>query len=364
MTALAFGIAGHGRREDAFWKSWTLANLVLGAALVIYIVETHLPRLLIATLPNGMLILGFGLSWRAARQFGGREVPLSRLWIPLVVFVAFAAPLSQVSYAPAFTVANVILTILATAIAWEFWRDRSDGLASRYALVAAYLLITSSFFWRIWLGLASSATMPPHLPLDTPLIIHLVVALIYTVASGTFSLSLAFERSNTKLRHAASHDALTGLMNRGAFETELRAALDDEPATPFTLALFDVDHFKSVNDRFGHAAGDEALRRCAEICRSCTDKGDLVARVGGEEFAIVLKGKSVDAATATIEHVRRLVAATPMHSSGQRFSITISGGLCHNATGRGNFDELMRDADAFLYDAKNKGRNRIETIAA
>src|SRR5690606_34806276 len=134
---------------------------------------------------------------------------------------------------------------------------------SRYGIVAAYVVMAASFGSRIVLGLLEAGSLPPHLPQDTALVVHLIVALFHTVASGAFALSIAYERSNIALRHAATHDALTGLANRGAFEARLREILADPSRKPFALALLDIDHFKQINDRHGHAAGDTALRQCA-----------------------------------------------------------------------------------------------------
>ena len=84
-----FVVAGWKRRHEAYWESWTVANIVLGLALVLFILEQQLPPLLIATVPNGLLIAGLGLRWRAARQFGGRQAPAAYVWGPALIFVAF-----------------------------------------------------------------------------------------------------------------------------------------------------------------------------------------------------------------------------------------------------------------------------------
>src|SRR5690606_30530190 len=142
-------------------------------------------------------------------------------------FAVCVAPFAAISYAPAFIVTNVLLTLLAGLAAWEFWRDRADRLPSRYGIVAAYVVMAASFGSRIVLGLLEAGSLPRHLPQDTALVVHLIVALFHTVASGAFALSIAYERSNIALRHAATHDALTGLANRGAFEARLREILAD-----------------------------------------------------------------------------------------------------------------------------------------
>lgn len=364
VMALALAVAGRGRRQDAYWESWVLANVVLGVALAVYTFDWQLSPLMAATLPNGLLILGFALRWRAAREFSDRPAPVWLVWGPLLAFFAAAAPWASVSYAPAFTLSNALLAALAGATAWEFWRDRKDGLPSRYALVVAYGAMAASFAWRIAQGLFDTGSMPDHLPQDTALAVHLTIGIFHTVASSAFALSLAYERGNAALRHAASHDALTGLLNRGAFEVALREALEQASRRPFALALFDIDHFKQVNDRHGHAVGDEALRSCARVCREQAGDAAIAARVGGEEFAVILHDIDRDDAHAAVERIRCAVASAPVKSGKERLRLTVSGGVCHSTTAPGDFDALMRLADAGLYEAKNKGRNRIEKMAA
>lgn len=364
VMALALAVAGWGRRHEPWWRSWVVANLVLGAALAVFIVEQSLSPLFVALLPNGLLILGFGLRWRAAREFGGRAAPNALIWMPLLVFVAGAIPFAGIAYAPIFTFTNVLLTILAVAIAWEFWIDRADGLPSRYGLTAAYGIMAASFGWRVLLGVFDAGAMPLHLPQDMALIVHLTVGLVHTVASGAFALSIAYERGNATLRHAATHDSLTGLPNRAAFEARLRGMLADPACKPFALALLDIDHFKQVNDRFGHAAGDAALRQCAQTCLASLGARGMVARIGGEEFAVILDEADQTEAVSLVQSIRRAVGGNPVTHGSDRFRVTLSGGVCHSSQAPADFDELMRLVDAGLYDAKNKGRNRIQNMAA
>ena len=121
---------------------------------------------------------------------------------------------------------------------------------------------------------------------------------------------------------------------------------------------------KRVNDSYGHAAGDEALRSCARICREQAGRCGVAARVGGEEFAVILYEVGHDEAHAAIERTRRVIAAASVTAGSRRIHITVSGGVCHSSTAPGDLDALMRLADAGLYEAKNRGRNRIENMAA
>lgn len=360
----ALAVAGHGRQADPYWRSWVVGNLVIGLGLAVFTFDWQLPPLAALTIPNGLLILGFSLRWRAAREFSDRSASSWLVWGPTLGFLIFTAPSVFVSYAPAFALSNIILAVLSIATAWEFWRDRRDGLPSRYALVAAYGLIGTSFAGRVIQGVFDAASLPPHLPQDLALVIHLIIGLIYAVASSAFALSLAYERGNAALLHIATHDALTGVFNRGAFEAALHDALKHTPERPFALALFDIDHFKQVNDRHGHAAGDEALRLCARICAQEAGSAGIVARIGGEEFAVILYNVNPAQARKAVERIRSAVASRALSTGSVGLSLTISGGVSHSDEAPHDFDTLMRLADAGLYAAKNMGRNRIGNIAA
>lgn len=359
VMAIAFAVASWDRRDEPWWFSWVLANLVIAASLACYTFDRHLPPAIVSTLPDSLLILGFSLRWRAARQFGYRDAPASRIFGPALLFITGSAFLSQIAYSLVFSWANVVLTIVSFAVVWEFWRDRADRLPSRYWLIAAYGAMCVSFAIRIGLGVLDDGSMPAHLPQDGWLIVHLSLGLFHTVATGAFSLSLAYERSSVALRHAATHDALTGALNRGAFEADLRSRLVTPDRKPFAVALLDIDHFKKINDRFGHAAGDTAIRQCAAICHEIVGTYGIVARIGGEEFALILDVPDQDEAAVQVERIRKAIGATRVVHGKDCFSMTVSGGVCHSNDAPADFDELMRLVDGGLYEAKHLGRNRI-----
>jgi diguanylate cyclase (GGDEF)-like protein/PAS domain S-box-containing protein len=163
-----------------------------------------------------------------------------------------------------------------------------------------------------------------------------------------------------ELVRAATTDPLTGLLNRAAFR---RAAADALSAarrgTPSALAMLDLDHFKRVNDTHGHAAGDAALLMLADLLRDNLRPQDAIGRVGGEEFAILFTGLSLNAATPIADRLRRLLQTERFATDSGPAGVTMSVGLAPLDAGR-SVDAALRLADAALYAAKRKGRNRIE----
>ena len=168
-------------------------------------------------------------------------------------------------------------------------------------------------------------------------------------------------RYHEEVYQLATHDPLTDLYNRRHFaeqvDTEIARAL--RHARPLCLCIIDVDLFKPVNDRYGHIAGDGVLRQMAAILRGQVRREDIAARIGGEEFAVLLPETGLDGAREFAEQFRGAVAGTLFHPGGEAQHITVSIGLAEVRPDRGDRSRLMRAADAALYRAKDEGRNRV-----
>lgn len=160
--------------------------------------------------------------------------------------------------------------------------------------------------------------------------------------------------AQSQLRHAAESDHLTAVLNRAAFLRKVRA---HHAIGEGWMLLLDIDHFKTINDRFGHEAGDDALRHVACVLRESLRAGDLVGRLGGEEFGIYLPDADRDRAVQIADRVRRNVETSPVLADAG-FELTVSIGLAGMARGD-EIEEGLRRADFAMYDAKNSGRNRI-----
>lgn len=175
-----------------------------------------------------------------------------------------------------------------------------------------------------------------------------------------FYLSMRMRRlaiTNRRLGLVARTDSLTSCLNRGAFTAKVDGQLTEGSQTQGALLMIDADNFKRINDLFGHDAGDEALMIIARAIRSVLRAGDLVGRMGGEEFAVFLPGVDQHAAEAVAERIRRAVSIAPFmpDEDGHMLSVSIGGAVFSDTT---SFTELFRIADQRLYGAKRAGRNR------
>ena len=209
----------------------------------------------------------------------------------------------------------------------------------------------------VWL---SQPLLPPGMNAQ----IHQVVAVLYPsvmVACTTGLVLIAFERLKDELEFLVSHDALTGAFSRRGFlslaESEISRALRMGRRT--AMLIIDLDHFKQVNDHYGHHVGDLVLRRFADIARSCLRREDLLGRYGGEEFMVLLPETKPQAALVVAERIRTAVLASRVTLPPQQIRFTVSVGVANLSQG-GTLEELLKLADKAMYLAKFRGRNRVE----
>jgi diguanylate cyclase (GGDEF)-like protein len=168
-----------------------------------------------------------------------------------------------------------------------------------------------------------------------------------------------------RLQREASTDALTGLDNRRAFENGLAREIERARRmdVALTLALIDIDHFKRINDTWGHDAGDRVLHEVAATMRARLRRTDLVARIGGEEFALVMLGTEPPGAAVVLERLRVAIAAVCVPATGGTISCTVSMGMAEWTSADTDWHTLYKRADAAMYEAKQGGRNRLRKAA-
>ncbi len=193
------------------------------------------------------------------------------------------------------------------------------------------------------------------------------VELVSATAGALVDANRKLSEQARELENLAATDHLTSLWNRRYFMTQLEAALQGSRRSDgvgFSLMFLDIDDFKSVNDRFGHETGDLVLQTLAEIMRGAVRATDVVARWGGEEFALLLHGTDLAAAGTVALKLQQAVNSHAWSTLGSGLSVTVSAGLIGSAVHHGaSADEIINMADSLLYKAKLSGRNRIELAA-
>ncbi len=192
---------------------------------------------------------------------------------------------------------------------------------------------------------------------NTHLIIMVLVLTLSVLTFWGYRLLIAHKR----IKELAGYDALTGIYNRGHFTQVANNALKycQSAEQALSVIMFDLDHFKNVNDSYGHACGDWALKKVAEVCKSISRKNDVFARLGGEEFCILLTSCDSKAAQLRAEACRKAIAEIVSTDSGFDFIITASFGVTDVKTSGYELDKLLADADSAAYAAKHAGRNQV-----
>ncbi len=244
---------------------------------------------------------------------------------------------------------------------WRGWllkmgRVRSVLLITAFSVVMS-LLVTTSI--NVALGLVD------RMAVDL-LVATLVPLIVAPLASGAaMGLLIEVETARAALLEVAVRDALTQLYNRRFFSARLEEEVQRarRQPVPVALVLVDIDHFKRINDTYGHAVGDEVLQRVAEVLQAQARPYDVAARFGGEEFVLMLPGSTAAEGAAVAERIRQAVQALRLASleGGASPQITVSLGVAELAGAPDDADALLRRADAAMYRAKHDGRNRIVT---
>lgn len=223
------------------------------------------------------------------------------------------------------------------------------------------------FGWRILVGAARGGVFL-ELTSHTALYLYLAIgtSLAFAISGGIAGvLAERLNRANEKLRALATTDELTRLRNPRYFHEWLavECARADRDGGPLALVMADLDHFKALNDRLGHAVGDHALAHAAAIIASNVRAGDVACRVGGEEFVIIAPRCDVGEARAVAERIRATLAGSPFHTAAGADTVTASFGIALYTPGEGP-DRFFERVDAALYSAKRAGRNRVEMAPA
>jgi diguanylate cyclase (GGDEF)-like protein len=251
-----------------------------------------------------------------------------------------------------------------TALATLHYRVAA-ALRTRCVFAGSFLLMSASLILlalTAWFDPTAIVPVSDRSPVPAPCLFAFYAV---TIASSFAFLLMHKERADREAHKLATTDPLTGVYNRRTFQELSARQLSRcrRERIPVALLILDLDHFKSVNDTYGHLAGDDVLKAFSQLVSGCLRKEDLLARYGGEEFVILLPGTPEHAAVALAERVRDLVAATPLPAAGRLLRLGVSVGVAAEA-GEAvlSIGAMLARADQALYTAKAQGRNRVTVL--
>ncbi|SFR66759.1 diguanylate cyclase (GGDEF) domain-containing protein [Marinobacter daqiaonensis] len=348
LKRMLWGFANHGCTGLA------VAGLYLGGFLPLApVLVFFASSVLISTLM--VLILQFGINLR----FRDPSMTMAQITLPVI-------PSLYVMYFVALPQGRILFLLLATGgllfgalalnrrqmftIAWLFW--------------LGYLVLVLILTWQ--------APDRVYWPLEAVTLFAYASVLSILAYLGSFISQLRSELSmrNRELKHAnlelvelATRDPLTSLPNRRTvmeqFEKEVaRSDRQTEGTKALGISVLDIDHFKKINDTFGHQAGDEILRKVSRTIEATIRRGDYVGRIGGEEFLLIFPDTAPDHAIPAAERIRRAVSALRFDELPESYRVTVSQGVAIHQPGE-TVENNFKRADEALYQAKNSGRNQV-----
>jgi diguanylate cyclase (GGDEF)-like protein len=344
-------------------NAWAIAMLLQGGGALAVGLRSLLPDAILLPLGNMLITAGYAMQYVAVMRYLDRPYRRGPLW-SLLAFVYLgtlwfsAGHDSFAARTAVFGIASATV-VVATVLELQGRRDdRSPALRfTAFVLVGIALMMLARSGYTLWHGRAAATLFS-----GDPVQFGYVAVSIALGIGATFGFMLMIaEKLRSELARLATLDPLTGVYNRRTFN-DLAAreiARASRTGSPLALVMIDLDHFKSVNDRYGHAAGDDVLRAFVGIAKRCLRRQDLIGRYGGEEFCILLPDTEPQAAVQVAQRLRAEAehSEVPVRDAATRFTASL--GVAHSARSGLDLDALLRAADVALYRAKSLGRNQV-----
>lgn len=338
------------------WLAAACALQLLGTAAHPFVEAGANPVL--RGLDRALVVVVVYLLYRGLRWFTVRRPLPGRtglLWVVAAVLIIVGVALHSTGEALALSrvAALIVLSFTLAALLRVRYGALRRSASVLAVLVGAFIVL---FTVRLSLDLGLLGMEAARLQ---PLVRGATVVLFSMLAFSSVAMFAA--ESKRRLHQESREDALTGLTNRRFIEEtaeqEIRRARRGR--RPLTLLMLDLDHFKRLNDTFGHGVGDRALRSFGRLLQEMLGPSDYGSRLGGEEFAVLLPGRDLESAAFLGERLRRSLEATRITSAEGSVSVTVSVGVSQLATGETDWEPMLRRADKALYQAKREGRNRV-----
>ena len=356
LVCVQFFVSWRQHSQSTCLGYWAFAHFVGSMASVGLAMRGHIPDWISIGVANAVMITAYGLIWRGVSLFEGRRHLSWALaggigWSLLCLIPEFYASIAlRVAYA------STVAAIYCFGGAWDFWRGRAEPLASRNFAVGLLVIYGVCYAVRVPAAFLAPLPKPDAAIAAYWVAVLCLAAMLFSIASAFTFIGLVKERAERTQSVAARTDSLTGVANRRAFVESAERLLASRSDT--ALLLFDLDRFKTINDRFGHEVGDAVIVGFCAVATETLPKRAVFGRLGGEEFACVFSGATPASAVLAAERVRRTFAAVTMAEMPDLL-LSVSAGVAL-ATPDCDFERLLRRADEALYVAKKGGRDRVE----
>lgn len=363
MTIFLFIAWYFNRQFKGIWE-WFIAFACGSANILMFISRPISSESFSDLILNTLLIFTGYFAFLGSRHYTGRITKLSKTHLGLIALVLVASTYyGQLNNEISFMLCSLAAGGFCIAAGITLWRGGIAIHPMRYALSLGILSHGVFMALRPLLFTApAEAFIDSYLQMNGFVLI-LFEQIIISPILGLSVILLINEENARQLRIQAEYDSLTCLRNRGSFFSRLRKAisLSMRLKTPLSILSIDLDRFKSINDQYGHQAGDEVLRTFSRIAEKCIRDGDELGRIGGEEFCIFLMNAPISQAIIIAERLRSMIEKSPVKIDGHTIPYTTSIGIAAFVECL-SLEAVMEKADQALYIAKRNGRNRVETL--
>ena len=344
---------------------WGSAHLLRALSIMLFGLYGSAPEWVSIDLANVLLFTAFAVTWAGAQVFDGRKPEPLYLVAGAVIWLLLSRlPWIAESRGALVLLSAGIITSYTWLTALEFWRSREEPLVSRWPAIFMLFAHGSLYLLRTPLSAMLPWSRGDQMLASVWLTVLSFEGLLFTIAIAFILLAMAKERTELRHRNAAMIDPLTGMSNRRAFFEEAQQLLTpSSQSRPLAVLVIDLDNFKCINDRYGHAIGDRVLQIFAERASGNLRSADRIGRLGGEEFAAILDDTGPELAFHMADRIRTTFNEATAEIEGRPVRATLSIGLLIAESGAAELEQLLSQADQALYRAKEAGRNRVEKAA-
>jgi diguanylate cyclase (GGDEF)-like protein len=364
VMAVIYGQMARAHPQEPAIRIWVVGCLIAACGSLLLKLRGDLPDFWTIVLGNLFFIGGYAFLWAGFRLYLRAQPRWALIAAILFVQTALMFALTELwsDRWARITIGSLSIALFNLLLMRDLVRARrANALATFPLLIIVTGIAAAYYLGRAGIGVMGVISHPPVTLSDPIFTFSVIISLITFLVTNIGFVMLVSERLQQKLNRQAVTDDLTELLNRRAFTAEAqrelaRAVRDDRPTA---LLLLDLDRFKSINDRYGHQAGDKVLQGFAATLAQCVRDGDIIGRTGGEEFAALLPNTDVDEALRVAQRVRQDVAALAITFAGSDIATTVSIGTTVVQPGE-TLDTALARADSALYAAKHGGRDRVD----
>ncbi|MFT2111432.1 GGDEF domain-containing protein [Marinomonas sp. 2405UD68-3] len=349
--------------DSSSTRFWAIGNSITTIGFLFLGLRDIIPDLLSIPVSNTLIILGYLFILLGIGAFVNHTI---RLWPLAAITIAMFISFMYFTYqSPNITARIIIISLVVSGIGfysvWILWKDTRKEFRFLECLLSWLFIIHS-----IYLLVRAFITY-----IETPILDFMNANILHALSFFDvfiFSILLTFgfifllnKELQSRLKHLSDTDSLTGILNRGAFLKLIEQKSDHQKnQTPFSLIMIDIDHFKQINDTYGHKIGDIALVHTTNIINNALNKEQILGRLGGEEFCIALPDTNLVKAIEIAQEVLISLSSSPLIKDSITLNLTISIGVAEHQSSSNKIEDTLQYADEAMYKAKEAGRDCIK----